>query len=78
MFKGFKAVSVVCGVVACKDNGKVGGCGDGCIADSGGCKVVVGVWGLGFCVVDRWRGWEVRQLPRGLYPDKNHSFLIPF
>ena len=40
---------VVCGVVACKDNGKVGGCSDGCIAVSGGCKVVVVVWVFG-CV----------------------------
>ena len=47
MFKGFKAVSVVYGVVACKDNGKVGGCSNGCIAGSGGCKVGVGVWCLG-------------------------------
>ena len=46
MFKGFKAVSAVYGVVACKDNGKVGGCSDGCIAGGGG-KVVVVVWGLG-------------------------------
>lgn len=37
-----------CGVVACKDNSKVGGCGDGCIADSDGCKVVVGVWVFGW------------------------------
>ena len=45
MFEGFK---VVCGVgVACKDNGKVGGCSDGCIAGSGGCKVGVVVWGFG-------------------------------
>ena len=27
MFKGFKVVSVVCGVVACKDNSKVDRCG---------------------------------------------------
>ena len=47
MFKGFMAVSVVYGVVACKDNGKVGGCSNGCIAGSGGCKVGVGVWCLG-------------------------------
>ena len=39
MFKGFKAVGVMYGVVACKDNGKVGGCSDGCIAGSGGYKV---------------------------------------
>lgn len=49
MFKGFKVVGVVCDVVACKDNGKVGGCSDGCIAGSGGCKVVVVVWVFG-CV----------------------------
>lgn len=43
---------MLCGVVACKDNDKVGGCSDGCIAGSGGYKVVVGMWvfGLG------WRG----------------------
>ena len=46
MFKSFKAVDVVYGVVACKDNGKVSGCSDGCIAGSGGCKVVVVMWGL--------------------------------
>ena len=46
MFEGFKAVGVY-GVVACKDNGKVGGCSDGCIAGSGGCKVGVVVWCLG-------------------------------
>ena len=39
MFKGFKAVGVVHDVVACKDNGKVGGCSDGDIAGSGGYKV---------------------------------------
>ena len=33
-------------VVACKDNGKVDGCSDGCIAGSGGYKVGVGVWVL--------------------------------
>ena len=36
-----------CVGVACKDNGKVGGCSDGCIAGSGGYKVVVVVWGFG-------------------------------
>ena len=41
MFKGFKAVGIVYGMVACKDNSKVGGCSDGCIAGSGGYKVVV-------------------------------------
>ena len=46
MFEGFKAVDVVHGVVACKDNGKVDGCSDGCIAGSGGYKVGVGVWTL--------------------------------
>ena len=29
MFKGFKAVGVMYGVVACKDNDKVGGCSSG-------------------------------------------------
>lgn len=48
MFKGFKAVSVMCGVVACKDNGKVGGCSDGCIVGGNGCKVVVVVWVFGW------------------------------
>ena len=47
MFKGFKVVSVMYGVVVCKDNDKVGGCSDGCIAGSGGYKVSVVVWGLG-------------------------------
>ena len=37
-----------CGVVACKDNGKVGGCSDGCIVGGNSCKVVVVVWGLGW------------------------------
>ena len=48
MFKGFKAVDVVHGVVTCKDNGKVCGCSDGCIAGSGVYKVVVVVWVFGF------------------------------
>ena len=48
MFKGFKAVGIVYGVVVCKDNGKVGGCGDGCIASSGGYKVVVVMWVFGW------------------------------
>ena len=56
MFKGFKVVGVVCDVVACKDNGKVGGCSDGCIAGSGGCKVVVVVWVFG-CVRGQGEGW---------------------
>ena len=47
MFKGFKALGAVYGVVACKDNDKVGGCGDGCIAGGGGYKVVVVVWVFG-------------------------------
>lgn len=55
-------------MVACKDNGKVGGCGDGCIADSGGCKVVVGVWGLGFGVVDRERGEKGERTPTRALP----------
>ena len=39
------------------------------------CRVVCGVVDslcFGFGVVDREKGWEVRELPRGLYPDKNH------
>lgn len=43
MFKGFKVVGAVYGI-ACKDNDKVGGCSDGCIAGSGGYKVGVVVW----------------------------------
>ena len=39
---------MVCGIVACKDNGKVGGYSDGCVTGSGGYKVVVGVCGFGF------------------------------
>ena len=39
---------MVCGVVACKDNNKAGGCSDGCIVGSGGCKVVVVVWVFGW------------------------------
>ena len=35
------------GIVACKDNGKVGGCSDGGIAGGKGCKVV-GVVSFGF------------------------------
>ena len=46
MFKSFKAVSVVYGV-ACKDNGKVNGCSDDCIASSGGYKVIVVMWVFG-------------------------------
>ncbi len=47
MFKGFKAIGVMHGVVTRKDNGKVGGCSDGCIAGSGGlkgCCGSVGFW----------------------------------
>ena len=39
MFEGFKAVDVVHGVVACKDNGKVSGCRSSSIAGGKGCKV---------------------------------------
>lgn len=78
MFKSFKAVGVVCGVVACKDNGKVGGCSDGCIVGGNSCKVVVVVWVFG-CVRVLWIGvGKGRELSRRLYPDKNRSFLIPF
>ena len=38
---------MVCGVVACKDNSKVGGCGVGGVG-SGGYKVGVVVWVFGF------------------------------
>lgn len=48
MFKGFKVVDVMHGVVACKDNDKVSGCSDGCIAGSGGYKVVVVVQVFGW------------------------------
>ena len=48
MFKGFKAVGAVCGVVVCKDNSKVSGYSDGCITGSGGYKVIVVVWCFGF------------------------------
>ena len=47
---------MVCGVVACKDNSKVSGCGDGCIAGSGGYKVVVVVWFFGL-VGGMSEGW---------------------
>ena len=47
MFEGFKAVDVVHGVVACKDNGKVSECSGGCIAGGKGCKVGVVVWVFG-------------------------------
>ena len=78
MFKSFKAVGVVCGVVACKDNGKVGGCSDGCIVGGNSCKVVVVVWVFGWVRV-LWIGvGKGRELSRRLYPDKNRSFLIPF
>lgn len=49
MFKASRLlVYMVCGVVACKDNDKVGGCSDGCIVGSGGYRVGVVVWGFGF------------------------------
>ena len=54
MFKPFIVVGVVHGVVACKDNGKVGGYSDGCIAGSNSYKVIVGVWGL-VSLGDEWR-----------------------
>ena len=47
MFEGFKAVDVVHGVVACKDNGKVGECSGGCIAGGNSYKVIVVVWVFG-------------------------------
>ena len=47
MFEGFKAIGVY-GVVACKDNNKVVECSSGCVGGSGGCKVVVVVWGFGW------------------------------
>ena len=42
LFEGFKVVSVSY-VVACKDNDKVEGCSDGCIAGSSGYEVVMSV-----------------------------------
>ena len=39
------------GMAACKDNGKVDGCSDGCIVGSDGYKVGVVVRGFG---VGRW------------------------
>lgn len=45
--KASRSLCVMCGVVACKDNNKVSGCSDGCIAGSGGCKVGVVVWVFG-------------------------------
>lgn len=47
MFKGLKAVSIMYGAVACKDNGKAGGCSDGCIGGSGGYRAVVVMWIFG-------------------------------
>ena len=56
----FKTVGVVCGVVACKDNGKVGGCGDAVLLTVmvvrllWECEVLVGL-------EDRERGWKKRE-----------------
>lgn len=73
VYKSYKVVSV-CSVVACEDNSKVDGCSDGCIADSGGYKVVVAVW-----VRDgvEWSG-KGKERSRELYPVRNAQFVIPF
>ena len=45
MFKGFKVVGVVCGVVVCKDNNKVGGCSNSGVTGQVGCDRLVLVCG---------------------------------
>lgn len=75
MFKGFKAVGAMYSIVACKDNKKVDRCGD---VGAGG-KVVCDDDKLVLVLVDKIKGsGEGREPPRGLYPDKNRSVLIPF
>lgn len=69
---------MVCGVVVCKDNNKAGGCSDAVLL---AVAVVRLLWECGVLVLVLWIGRGVgkgRELPHGLYPDKNHSFLIPF
>lgn len=48
MFEGFKVVVCCVWYSGAVNNSKVGGHSDGCIASSGGYKVVVGVWVFGF------------------------------
>lgn len=62
MFKGFKVVGVVCGVVACKDNNKVGGCSDAVLLAVAVARLL---WECGFLVglEDRERGWKKRENP---------------
>ena len=69
---------MVCGVVACKDNNKVGGCSDAVLLAVAVARLL---WECGVLVLVLWIGRgreEEREPPHGLYPDKNHSFLIPF
>lgn len=67
MFKPFMVVDVVYGVVACKDNSKVGGCSDGCVTGSGGYKVGVAVWVFGLVGGMSW-GWGRERTPTRALP----------
>ena len=55
-------------MVACKDNDKVGECSSVVV---GGCNSVVGRFGI--CVWIGEGSWELRELPRELYPNRNRS-----
>lgn len=76
MIETRKAVSVSC-VVVCKDNNKVNRCGVSVVLLWGCCGVVDG-FVFGFGVVDRVRGWEVKERSRTLYPVRNAHFSIEF
>ena len=56
-----------CGVVACKDNNKVGGCSDAVLLTV---MVVRLLWECGFLVglEDRERGWERERTPTRALP----------
>ena len=58
---------MLCGVVVCKDNDKVGECSNNGV--TGG----VGYDDDRLVVVFGWIGgsWELKELPRTLYPNKN-------
>ena len=63
----FKTVGVVCGVVACKDNNKAGGCSDAVLLAVAVARLL---WECGVLVglEDRERGWERERTPTRALP----------
>ena len=55
---------MVYGVIACKDNGKVSGCSDGCVASGNSCKVIVTV----LVLVKLGDEWRVERTPTHVLP----------